>query len=770
MSKIIGTNVVRRDAFDKVSGAAQFTSDIYLPGMLHAKILRSPHPHARIKSIDTSAAEAMRGVRAIAHHGNTPRNLYNASAPMFTTVPALERVLDQYVFDNVVRFVGDEVAAVAADTPDIAAAAVRAIKVEYEILPAVLDPVEALKPEAPGLHTDKHVTPEGHNIPGEKVRLAWGDGDINDALATCDVVVERDFELPVVKQVQMETQAAVAQINGNGRITVWSTTQTPHPSRFIIASIFDTPASKVRVLAPRYVGGGFGVRIGLSAKAEVIAVALAKLSRKPVKCVFTREEDFIASDTRHSVRIKVRLGAMKDGTFHALDMYGLYNTGAYCSFGAELPGVGGAMSLSVYDMPHKRYLGHSVYTNTTPAGAMRGFGNPQTTFALERCVDEMAQKLQIDPFVLRQKNIMQVDKPWFLPYGCSSTELQDCMDKGAASIGWSKRDSLPQSDKIRRGMGMAVGTHVSNSWPFCVDFDNAYCTMQVDGSLHIAVGVPDLGTGTSTSLPMLAAEAFGVDLSCTSISFGDTESTPFAIGSHASRTLYAAGLAVKAAAEDARKQVVEYAAELSKLDPVNLVIADGVVGVPGVQPGSMPEFVSGKAMAVQLVELGYYAHVRNKQFIGVGRVIPPNSPPWHACFADVSVDMETGQVSVHKLVGAHDVGFAIHPQIVEGQIQGGLVQGLGYALTEEITYSASGKQNQYNMHTYMVPTANDIPPIDTIIVESHDPHGPFGAKGAGECSLVCPAAAIANAVSHALNKPINTIPLTPERVFDILHG
>ncbi len=773
MSSLIGNTVVRRDAFDKVRGTAMYTSDITLPGMLHAKVLRSPHPHARIVNIDFSEALKIKGVRAVAWHGNTPRNLYNASAPMFTTVPGQERVLDQYVFDSVVRHVGDEVAAVAADTPAIAQAAVDAIKVEYELLPAVMDAREAMKPGSPALHGDKHVTPEGHNIPGEIIRLAWGDGDIDDAFKECDVVVEEDFILPVVKQVQMETQAAVAQVDGDGGITVWSTSQTPHPSRFILASAFGVPASKIRVLAPPYVGGGFGVRIGLSAKAEVIAVALAQLAGKPVKCVFSREEDFIASDTRHGVRFHVRLGAKKDGTFHALDLYGLFNTGAYCSFGVELPGVAGAMSLAVYDMPHKRYVGHSAYTNTTSAGAMRGFGNPQSTMALERCVEEMALRLGMDPLALREKNIMKAGKPWFLPFPCGTTALQACMDAGAKSIGWANRATLDRSGTVKRGIGMAVGTHVSNAWPFCVDFDNAYITVQVDGSLHLAVGVPDLGTGTSTTLPMLAAEAFGVPLDKTSITFGDTQSTPFAIGSHASRTLYAAGTAVKAAAEDARERVLAYLAELAACAPTDLALANGFAcraGKSGAPAGSVDDFIAGKADSVDLGDLCYYAHIRNKQFIGVGRTVPPNSPPWHACFVDVSVDTETGQVTVNKLVAAHDVGVAVHPQIVEGQIEGGAVQGLGYALTEEITYDAKGRQNQRNMHTYLVPTANDLPEIESIIVPCVDTAGPYGAKGAGECSLVCPAAAIANAVSNALSIPVYEIPLTPERVFALLHA
>lgn len=774
----IGKSLPRRDGTDKVTGRGLFTSDVQLPGMLHAKVLRSPHAHARIKSIDSGEALAMKGVRAIATHKNCPKNLYNASAPMFTTVPMQERVLDQYIFDDVVRYVGDEVAAVAADTPEIAEAAVKAIKVEYEVLPHVLDAYAGMKPEAPELHPGKGVTPEGRNVTGEVSRFYWGlepeksQEQIEAAFAECDVIVDEKFIVPIVKQVQMETMSAVALWNGNSELTIYSTSQTPHPSRFIIASIFGMPASKVRILAPPYIGGGFGVRIGLSAKAEPIAALLAKLSGKPVRMVFTRDEDFTSSDTRHGGYVNVKLGAKKDGSFHALDLNIVLATGAYCSFGVELPAVAGGMGLAIYDMPHKRYIGHSVYTNQTPAGAFRGFGNPQSNFGIERAVDILARKLGMNPYELRLKNIQKANEPWFLPYPCLSTELVACMEQGAKSIGWDKRGSFDNSGPIKRGVGMAVGTHCSNAWPFCVDYDNAYAVVQVDGSLHVSAGLPDLGTGTSTSQPQLAAEAYGADYKNVQFTFADTASTPFTIGCHASRGMYAMGLAVKQACEDALRQTLEYAAKLFNKRTEELHLRNSLLAVKGRESkvGSLKDMEAGKAGACDIAELAYHAHVRNVQFIGLGRVIPPNSPPWHCCFADVSVDTETGQIQVHKLVAAHDVGFAVNPMIVEGQIEGGLIQGLGYALTEEITYADSGRQNVSNMHTYMVPTFNDIPEVESIIVSSHDPVGPYGVKGAGECSLVCPGAAIANAVTNAIGAEPRQLPLTPERVLGLVNG
>ena len=776
--KYIGRSVPRRDGVDKVTGRGLFASDVSLPGMLYAKVLRSPHPHAKILRIDASEASAMKGVRAIASHENCPKNLYNGAAPMFTTVPGSERVLDQYIFDSCVRYVGDEVAAVAADTPEIASAAVKAIKVEYELLPFVLDPFEAMEKNAPELHPGKRVTPEARNVPGEITRIPWGISDpgpkggeeLEAAFNACDIVLDETFQVPIVKQVQMETMCATASFDGNGQLTVWSTTQTPHPTRFILASIFGMPASKIRVLNPPYLGGGFGSRIGLSAKAEPIAAILAKLSGRPVKMKYTREEDFTASDTRHGGTVHVRLGAMKDGSFKALDLHIVLGCGAYCTFSVELPAVSGAMALAIYNIPKMRYIGHAVYTNQTPAGAMRGFGNPQSNFALEGVVELLAEKLNMDPLELRRKNIMKKDQPWFLPYPCCSNELEACIAKGSAAINWKKRGAFDNSGPIKRGVGAAVGTHVSKAWPFCVDFDNAYATVQVDGSLHVAAGVSDMGTGTSTSLSQIAAETFGTGLENIQCIYADTAATPFTIGCHASRTLFAMGTAVKAAAQDALNQVLEYAAPLFKKSATDLEMNDAVIVLKGkkAKPVSIPDLEAGKGSAISLGELCYHAHIRNKQFIGVGRIVPPNSPPWHAAFADVSVDTQTGQITVHKLVGAHDVGFAINPKIVEGQIEGGLIQGMGYALIEEITYSRSGCQNNDSMHTYMIPTISDMPEVQSIIVESCDPQGPYGAKGAGECSLVCPGSAIANAVSNALGVRVRQIPLTPERVLDLI--
>ena len=754
---IVGKSVRRLDAVEKATGTATFSTDFSLPGMLYGKVLRSPYAHARIVSIDTTEAEKLPGVKAVATYQNTSRELFNTSATMTFTVPALEAVMDQYIFDNIVRYVGDEVAAVAATSEKVAEEALKLIKVEFEELPAVFDPLEAMKSEAPDIQG--HCS-EGKNIPGEIIKIPMG--DVAKGFEESDIIIEKSFKLPIQKQAQLETHAAVAQVGVDGKITVWSTTQTPHPTRMILSKIFRVPHSKIRVLNPPYIGGGFGVRIGLSAKAEPIAVALSILAKKPVKVVYSREEDFIASDTRHGGYVTVKLGAKNDGTFHSLDLKAVLDSGAYCSFSCETPGVLGAMGLSVYRIPNEYYYGHSVYTNKTPAGAMRGFGNPQAMFAIESVVDMIAEKLGMDPLELRLKNIMKVGDPWCLPYPCQSTGLAECIEKGARSIGWERRGKLNQPGaKKLRGIGVGVGTHCSNSWPFCVDYDNAIITVQQDGSIHLASGVPDMGTGTSTTLPQFAAEVLGVPLEVVSLTFADTQSTPFDIGSHASRTCYAAGTAVVAAAKDARKQILEYAGDLLQVPPESLDIKDSQIYIISQDQGEDKNTIT-------LQELAYHAHLRNKQFIGVGRIVPGNAPPWHAHFAEVEVDTETGQVKVIKIAAAHDVGKAINPVIVEGQIEGGVLMGVGYATSEEIRYDAKGRQLHDSLHKYMVLTAEDVPEIDAILIEANDPSGPFGAKGVGETGLVPTAGAIANAVYDAIGVRFYEIPLTEEKVYNAL--
>lgn len=746
----VGKPLPRIDAMEKAAGAAMFTTDLKLPGMVHAKVLRSPYPHARIVSIDTSQAEALPGVCAVATYKNTSGCRYNSSCSE-ANPPAMP-VEDEQIFNQELRYVGDEVAAVAAETEEIAEKALRLIRVEYEELPAVFDPLEAMKPDAPSLHTCFI----GSNIAG-MAKLPMG--DIEKGFAESDVVLEERFKLPVVKHCQLETQAAVADYSVSGKLTVWSTTQSPHPLKNLLAKIFGLPASRVRVLNPPYIGGAFGSHVGMSGKAEPIAAALAMKAGRPVRFVYDRKEDFIASTTRHSGYITVKLGAKRDGSFTALYVNAILNTGAYANAGPDVTAVLGVTNISIYRIPNVLYDGLCVYTNTTTAGAMRGFGNPQGNFAVESTVDMMAERLKIDPLALRMKNVMTPYAPWLPPYPCATCGLPECMEEGARKIGWAQRDRAKSGagPGKARGIGMAAGTHVSNSWPFAVEFDNAYLAIMEDGSANLAVGVPDMGQGIATTLSQVAASALGVPMNQVSIVFGDTASTPYDIGSHASRTLYSAGTAVDAAAKDARAKILEFAAGQLKEELETLTLENGVISASG-----QPRMTIGEA--------AHLLHRANRQIIGVGQTVPFNAPPWHAHFAEVEVDLETGQIEVLRLAAAHDVGRAINPDIVEGQIHGSVLQGIGYALSEQIVYDKKGRQAQDSFHKYYLPTMLETPEIDVILVETNEPSGPFGAKGVGECGLVPTAAAIANAVFHATGIRFHEIPITEERMLEALNN
>lgn len=746
----VGTSVPRIDAREKVTGEAMFTTDFTLPGMLYARVLRSPYPHARILEIDTSEAEKAEGVHAVATFKNTTAVHYNSSCSEAN--PPAVPVEDEQIFNEELRYVGDEVAAVAAETQTQADAALKLIKVKYEELPAVMDPLEAMEPDACPIHP----CVIGNNIAGMAILPM---GDLETGFAASEVVVEEQFKLPVVKHCQLETQAAVASYSSAGNLTVWSTTQSPHPLRGLLAKLFGIPAGKVRVTNPPYIGGGFGSHVGTSAKTEPIAAALSILAGKPVKLVYDRKEDFIASPTRHSGYITVKLGAKKDGTFQALYLKAVLNTGAYACAGPDVTAVLGVTNISIYQIPNVMYDGVCVYTNTTTAGAMRGFGNPQGNFAVESTVDILAGKLGMDPVELRLKNAMTPYAPWLPPYPCATAGLSECIRKGAERIGWASRHekTADTSPYKKRGIGMAAGTHLSNSWPFAVELDNAYLAIQEDGSVQLSVGVPDMGQGIATTLSQVGASALGVPFEQVQIVFGDTASTPYDIGSHASRTLYSAGTAVVAAAKDAKEKLFGALAGLLEVTPEQLELEDGMILLDG-QP-KMP-----------LGEATHMMHRSNRQIIGVGQTVPFNAPPWHAHFAEVEVDTRTGQVEVLRIVAAHDVGKAINPDIVEGQIQGSVLQGIGYALSEQILYDRQGRQVQDSFHKYYLPTIMEMPEIETILVETMEPSGPFGAKGVGECGLVPTAAAIASAIEDAIGVRLHELPMTEEKVLAAYHS
>lgn len=745
----VGKRVPRVDAWDKATGLGQYTGDLYFRNLLHAVLLRSPHAHARIVAIYTEEAEGLPGVKAVLTHRNTPRRPYNAAAhENVLAFPPAKPVEDQYLFDRQVRFVGDPVAAVAAVSWDAAREAARAIRVEYEVLPAVFDPPEALAPGAPLVH-------EGlkSNL---LARLSRSTGEPEEAFARSDAVAESTYSTSRQKHCQMEPNVCLARYEANGRLTVWSPTQMPHLVRGLLARLFDLPLHRVRIISP-YIGGGFGNRLGMVA--EPYAVALALETKGTVRIEYDREEDFSGSETRHPSTIRLRLGGSREGILHAVQAEIFTNTGAYATHGSGVMGVLGNTIPGPYRCPNVQLEGYCVYTNSPVAGAFRGYGGVQAMFAVESQIDELCAKLDMDPLDFRMKNLKQRGD-LFKGNPIASCGLADCIQRGAERIGWRekrRRAADPRGSKAG-GVGMACSMWVSGAQPAKLDASSSLLKVNEDGTAHLLMGCADAGTGSKTALAQIAAEELGVRFEDLQVTFGDTDVTPFDVGAHASRTCYVAGGAVRLAAAEVKKQILEESAQLLEANPADLIIRDRFIRVQG-----SPD------RQISIGEVARAFHYRGRQFIGKASHSPTLNPPSFAAqFAEVEVDRETGEVRVVHFVVAQDSGRPIHPGIVRGHILGGIQQGLGFALTEDFRLDPAGRPANPNFADYKLFTARDMPSIEVILVETEEPSGPFGAKGLGEAAMIPTAPAVANAIYHATGVRMTALPMTRERVFDAL--
>lgn len=751
--RAVGRSVPKRDALDKVTGAARYTGDLTLPGMLRARFLRSPHAHARIISIDTSRAETLPGVHAVLTYKNTPKTKYSDTKTDQLSLLPFPPNLDQVLFDDTVRYAGEPVAAVAAvDLPTVEAA-LALIEVEYEPLPVVLDVLAALAPDAPQVHDHVQNNTAGY--------LPLSFGDVAAGLAQADLVVEETFSTSRQKQAQMEPTACVAHWDETDRVSVWSPTQTPHLTKQKLASLFGVPQSHVRVVNP-YIGGAFGATLGFTL--EPHAVALSRVARRPVRLDVTREEMFVSNSSRHPMTITLTMGFTREGNPTAIKAHVVSNTGAYATEGADVTGATTAHFFRLYPCFNIAFEGITVYTNAPPAGGFRGYGGPQAWFAVEQVIDIAAERLGLDPLELRRR--ISVGKGGFdgvLQLPITSCGLPECLDRGSAAIGWARRRDQGTKDptaRKRRGIGMASVMWVSGTACLVSTLDTsaALVTMNEDGSATVASAACDMGTGARTALVQIVADELGVPLDMVHIGAVDTDLTPIDAGAHASRTLFMAGNACRAAAADVREQLLAVAASELEVDTADLELDQGVIRVRG---------VAEKSTTVQAVAHGVY--LKGRQFLGRGVAPQTNEPPFGAQFVEVEVDTETGVVEIVKVVAAHDVGRAINPVIVEGQIEGALQQGLGFTLMEDVPLDPeTGSPKTVTLADYRMPSAGWMPPTEVILVEEAGPTGPFGAKGCGEMGLGPTAAAVANAIYDAVGVRITTLPITSERVLAAL--
>lgn len=722
---IVGKRTPRIDAFERVTGQAQYTGDIQLPGMLHGRVLRSPHPHARIVEIDTSKAEKLAGVKAIIHHEN-------AKVPWSSGGHTHQR----FIFNNPVRYVGDPVAAVAATDRHIAEEALGLIEIQYEKLPHVLDPNAALKPDAP------KITPQGNLSVGKgafsaPIAETWG--DIEKGFAEAERIFEDTYFTKHVNNAQLERRVSLAKWDA-GKLTVFASTQGVSNARTDIAKDFGLPLSRVRVVC-KYMGGGFGNK-NQAQDYDYMAAMLAKVSGQPVKVEFTREDDYIGMHGRWSSEQRYKIGVKKDGTITAVSLDAVTNMGAYRKQSGNLSGT------DFYQIPNFKKDIRPVHTNTVVAANYRAPAYPQSVFGFASFLDQIAFELGINPLEMFQKNRIQKYKS---KISFTSNYLDECISEGAKRIGWNEKWHKPgaTAGPIKHGIGMALG-----GYPFRPGLGAATIRVNSDGTAHVLVGVTDIGTGAKSTMAIIAAEALGIPLNQIQLTNGDTDVTPYSVGESGSRTTPFTGPAVIAAAEDVRRQIFMVAARQLKVTAEELDLREGQVFV--------------NADPSQTIPLGR-ALERSGELIGRATTNPTfkdyEGKSFAAHFAEVEVDTWTGHVKITRYVAAHDSGTIINRLPAESQIKGGVVQGVGMAFSEELLIDpVTGIPVNPNYRDAKVPTHLESPEVEVLFIEHPDPFGPFGGKVVGEPPITPAVATIANAIFNATGKRFKELPITPDKI------
>jgi putative selenate reductase molybdopterin-binding subunit len=764
--QVVGQPQPRLDGPKLVTGRPCFTADVEPRGLLHARVLTSPHAHARILRIDASKARALQGVHAVLTHADIPRVSYTSAGQSWPE-PSPH---DMRSLDSKLRFVGDRVAFVAAETPEIAEAALALIDVEYQPLPAILDMEDALKESAPVIHDEPDAKGFGHfdfarNIAASIVATH---GDVALGFAEADLIVERTYRVPKVQQTSIEPHVTITQWDEDGRMLVRTSTQVPFHVRRIIAPLIGLPMAKIRVIKPR-IGGGFGGK--QEVLIEDICAHLTIATGRPVQLEYSREEELMAARSRHPQIITLKTGVMRDGSVIANEMRVIADTGAYGSHALTVQSNTGVKVLPIYRAPHLRFECTTVYTNLPPAGAFRGYGVPQGAFAMESQMDEIAGLLSMDPLELRRKNWVRVGDVNPLSKKMNegkegyaqeirSCGLAECVERAAAAIGYQEKRGNPGDNPLkRRGVGGAIA--MQGSAIPGVDMGGAMIKINDDGSFNLLVGATDLGTGADTVMAQIAAEVLGCRAEDILVYPSDTDLTPFDTGAYASSTTYISGMAVKKAAEEAAREIRKVAAKLLKLPSAEHVrLASRAAHAP-----------DGRSVRLMDVALHSLHVSEQQQIMGHASAVSLKSPPpFCAQFAEVEVDTETGQVTVLQMASAVDCGRVMNPVMAEGQVEGAATQALGYGHCEEMVWDGQGRMLTRDLRDYHIYGATEMPVHQTFLVETHDPFGPFGAKAVAEVPTDAMAPAIANAVADATGVRIREIPLTPERVLKAIRA
>ena len=758
--KGVGLSIPRPDGPEKVTGRVQYVADIKPRGLLHAKLLRSPHAHARIVRIDTSRAKALPGVRAVITAADMPQ-LKKKAPTRAHAVLAIDRVV----------FVGQPVAAVAADELAIAEEALDLITVEYQVLPAAVDPLASMQPGAPPVAEAGTEADTSEALAHSAVALAKSDtgpakavnvsqqarvqrGDVAKGFAESDLVIENTYRVPMVHQGYLEPHAVLAEWDTNGLLTLWASTQGSFNTRSEVADVLEIPENTIKVI-PVECGGGFGGKI--RALCEPITAVLARVTKRPVRYVMTRREELEAGMPAPQVIIRLKTGVKKDGTLMALEADTVLDSG---SFSGTVLAVSAVFLGSMYKWPNFDIRGSEVLTHKPSVAAYRAPGAPQTIFAIESQMEQIARALKLDPVAFRQRHLISEGDPMVNNQPWQSNGATEVLKRIAEHPMWKSRAEWVKGNgggngsngTKRRGVGMAIGGWLGGLQP-----TGATVRLNPDGSVSVLTGQVDIA-GTNIALAQIAASAYGIDVDKVRITTGDTDTAPVTGLSAGSKTVYTVGAAVLEAAQDARRQTLEIAAAEMEASVHDLEIENGKVVVRGVPDRSITLAQIGKKGNLYMSKV--------QPVLGVSRpAFSKQAPGFCAQLARVEVDAETGEVTLRDFVVVQDVGRAINPLAVEGQMQGGSVQSLGMALTEGLQFDpATGRLMNPSLLDYRKLTAADLPNIETIIVEVPSPAGPFGARGVGEPPIVPAPAAIANAIQDATGVRITELPLSPERI------
>ena len=748
----VGKGVIKKDAMALVTGQPVYCDDLAPKDCLIVKLLRSPHAYAKIKSINTSIAKRIPGIEAVYTYEDVPTSRFTLAGQSYPEPSPYDR----RILENVVRYVGDEVAIVAGANEDCVDRALKAIKVDYEVLEPLLDFENSID-NAIVIHEEddyKCLCEIGNDV--KRNIVSSGEsvvGDVDAVLKECDVVLERDYHTKANAQAMMETMRSYCYIDTYGRLNCVSSTQIPFHVRRILSNALEIPKSKINVIKPR-IGGGFGAK--QTACCEIFTAFVTWKLKKPSKIVYTREETFAASNSRHEMKMHVRIGATKDGKIEAIDLYTLSNQGAYGEHGPTTIGLAGHKSLPLYNhVKASRFTYDVVYTNTMRAGAYRGYGATQGQFAVESIINELADELNMDPCEIRFKNMTRENEVLSQYYNeeLNACALDRCLEKAMEMIDYKNKPLRRDMGDFVRGLGVSLsmqGSGISG-----LDVGSVEIKLQDDGLYTLSIGATDMGTGCDTILAQMVAECMDCDVDQVVTSSLDTDHAPYDTGSYASSTTYVTGMAVVKACEKLRNSILEAAAGFFNVDKEDIEF-DGkkINTLDHVHEMSLAEFA----------DTCFNGGIAKALIASDSHMSPTSPPPFMVGIAEVDVDKLTGEIKVHDYVSVVDCGTVINPNLARVQAEGGIVQGIGMALSEDITYSNEGKMRNRNFLQYKLPTRVDVPSVRVEFESSYEDNGPFGAKSIGEVVINTPTSAIASAIKHATGVQVRTLPITAEKV------